>query len=396
MTKSVAVIGGGASAALLLAHLSNRPSAKNLSVDVYDRTGRFGRGVAYSTRHDCHLLNVRAANMSAFAEDKDHFARWAGNRGYKPEDFVPRKLYGHYLSDVIAEAGGVFTISKITQDVVAVKKTDDGFLLTTENGKRHIYDLVVLASGNVRPLRPRLNGRIENYYDDPWSADFTALKKAETIALVGSGLTSVDMVLALHAEKYKGHILVFSRNALLPAPHVSPVAFPSFLAPAEENPSPLALLHTIKQKTKEAAGRNIPWQAVIDSLRVHTNTIWQKWGSEERRQFTKRLLTFWNVHRHRMAPEIAETVNAMQDSGQLKIIKAGVQLIEQGPVVKSTVGDFAVGAVINCLGYRYEEEGRAYDVSGRIGPANFGPLFETTAIPEIRAQAQALAEKLLP
>ena len=107
-------------------------------------------------------------------------------------------------------------------------------------------------------------------------------------------------------------------------------------------------------------------------------------------------MTFWNIHRHRMAPQIAEYAATLQISGQMRLIKAGVQAITKGPVVQSTIGAMPVDAVINCLGYRYDEEGREYEVSDRIGPARFGELFETTAIPEIRAQAHALAAKILP
>ena len=55
----------------------------------------------------------------------------------------------------------------------------------------------------------------------------------------------------------------------------------------------------------------------------------------------------------------------------------------------------AVEAVINCLGYRYQEEGRKFEPTEKIGPARFGDLFETTAIPEVRAQAAEIAARIL-
>lgn len=377
MGRHIAIIGGGASAALLLAHLA-RSGAKDISVDVYDRTGRFSKGIAYSTKHDCHLLNVRAANMSAYQDDKDHFAHWAAARGYAPSDFVPRKLYGQYLAERVEEAAKVLNIRFIEKDI------KDAQELTG-------YDRVVLASGNVRALSPCVGERVNGYYDDPWSVDFAALKNAKEIALVGSGLTAVDAVLALEANGYKGNISIFSRNALLPASHIDPVSYTSFLTAENERLSPLRLLCLIRQTIKQAG---VPWHAVIDSLRPHTNTIWANWSGAERSHFSKRLLTFWNVHRHRMAPQIAATVERLRTEGRLKLIRARVNAVTAGPAIDSAAGYFTADAVINCLGYRYDEAGRAYEGCERIGPANFGALFETTAIPEIRAQAHALAQKI--
>lgn len=389
--RTIAVIGGGASAALLLAHLAQRQD-KGLAIDIYDAKGRFGKGIAYSTQHDCHLLNVRAANMSALHDDKDHFTRWAGLHSYKPTDFVPRKLYGEYLSKMMEDAASKLRVNKITDDVVSSAQGEDGaYYIETGNKKSVRYDGVILASGNVRPLKPRVGQAVQDYYEDPWTADFTALLKTKRIALIGSGLTAVDMALALEAKGYTGKILIFSRNALLPASHVDPVAYPSFLSTGDEKKSPLQLLRLIRATADKA---DVPWQAVIDSLRPHTNVIWGNWNAAQRAQFGKRLMTFWNVHRHRMAPQIAQTIERLRCEGRLEMVRAGVKSVQAGPVVETMAGPVAVDAVINCLGYRYDAEARDYVVSDRLGPSNFGALFETTAIPEIRAQAHALAQKI--
>lgn len=392
--RKIAVIGGGASAALLLAHLSRRPHHHDVSVDIYDRAGRFARGVAYSTRHDCHLLNVRATNMSAFHDDKDHFVRWAAAGGYGPSDFVPRKRYGDYLQEVMTEAAHEMPVRFVEQDVISSMPDDQGYRLRTDAGDAGLYDSVVLASGNVRPLRPRVEDGVDGYCDDPWTADFGMFLNARRIALVGSGLTAVDMVLALREKGYSGEIMIVSRNSLLPAPHVDPVPFEAFLSEFDERQSPLYLLHKIRQ-TVRASGK--PWQAVIDSMRPHTNTIWQNWTDAQRQIFSRRLLTFWNVHRHRMAPQIAQSVQAMLSSGQLRMIRGAVMSVAAGPVVNLSNGDsHRVDSVINCLGYRYDERGDDLAVRHRLGPARFGALFETTAIPEIRSQAYDLAQELVP
>lgn len=379
--KTIAVIGGGASATLLLAHLARQPQNDALHIDVYDQAGAFARGIAYSSPHLCHLLNVRAANMSALADAPDHFAQWAASHGYQPSDFVPRKLYGDYLDEHVQQAGTQLPLSLIHASATSMRD-GNGY---TVNGKR--YDVVVQATGNCRPLRPAMTQPVDGYYDSPWCVDYAQLRHQKTVVLIGSGLSAVDAILALHAHDYAGEIIVLSRRAQFPGVHVLAPAHPAFLTQLPA--TAVGALHAIRQEIKRT---DAPWQTVIDSLRPYTNTIWTHWSADQRQRFRRRLLTIWNIHRHRMAPQIADTLEMLERSGQVRRASASVQRVEAGPVVQTNIGAFPADSVINCLGYRYE----APDVASthQIGPACFGPLFETTAIPEIRSQAAHLAPRI--
>jgi uncharacterized NAD(P)/FAD-binding protein YdhS len=71
----VLIIGGGFSGTMLVVHLlRNSPC---LSVAVVDRGALPGRGIAYSTPHRFHLLNVPAGDMSAWPDAPDDILRWA-------------------------------------------------------------------------------------------------------------------------------------------------------------------------------------------------------------------------------------------------------------------------------------------------------------------------------
>lgn len=393
----LAIVGGGASAVLLLAALAREPTAKGMRIDLYERVpARLGRGIAYSTQHNVHLLNVRAANMSAYEADKDDFALWAGAKGFKPHDFVPRRLFGAYLGEKFEQAKKILNVTIIEADIEAIRKIGKEEYEIGYGNRKRGYTVVVQASGNARPMKPKVAGdEVAWYFDDPWGADFAALGNMRHIALVGSGLTATDMILALYAKNFQGKISVVSRHALLPAAHAAPAAWPSFLTPENYGETPYRLLRRIRAEVEKAAAENVPWQAVVDSLRSHTNPIWDGMTRKTRERFMKRLFTLWNVHRHRMAPQIAQAMDALIKAGRLEMVKASVENIVAGPVVKTSVGDIAADAVINCLGYRYQEEGRKYEPTEKIGPARFGDQFETTAIPEIRAQAAEIAARIL-
>lgn len=388
----LAIIGGGASAAILLTQLSRFPQLAGMRVDVYDRNGAFGRGIAYSTDQKVHLLNVRAAGMSAMADDKEDFVRWAATHGYGAADFVPRMMYGDYLCERMAEAGTKLSINFLSADVTGVRKTGEGYEL--EAGSRLItYKKIIQATGNVKPIRPDVSGEVSGYYDAPWGLDYSAFTKMNDIALIGSGLSAMDAVLALYANGYAGQVKIFSRHNLIPASHITPTPY-NGLADVKgiNKASPYRLLRLLKMH----AGRSsVQWQDVIDAMRPHTNPIWEHWTKSQREKFMKRLFTIWNIHRHRMAPQIMETIQPLITAGRVGFVKASVQGIVAGPSVETKDGSYKADAVINCMGYRYREEGRGFDVTYKIGPPRFGDLFETTAVPEIRQQAAEIIADII-
>src|ERR1700730_15533649 len=103
---TVAIIGGGFSGTILAAQLLQR-SDPSFSVVVVEKTSSVARGLAYGTECRSLLLNVRARNMSAFAEDPHHFLRWAQSNyapATGPGSFLPRAVYGHYVQALLNEA----------------------------------------------------------------------------------------------------------------------------------------------------------------------------------------------------------------------------------------------------------------------------------------------------
>ncbi len=74
--QRVAIIGGGASGTVAAAHLLREPRERPLEIELIDRDGNFGRGVAYGTTDPLHLLNVPAIRMGAVSGKPEHFHRW--------------------------------------------------------------------------------------------------------------------------------------------------------------------------------------------------------------------------------------------------------------------------------------------------------------------------------
>jgi uncharacterized NAD(P)/FAD-binding protein YdhS len=385
--KNIAIIGGGASAALLVSALSRHLNGNEFRIDIYDRAGAFARGIAYSTNQIEHLLNVRAGNMSAYADDSAHFLTWLDGK-YGALDFVPRKIYGDYLSDQIDAASKNLSLNFIQEDVLSCTPVS----IETANGHKS-YDYVIQATGNCVALSCKAEQGIQLYYSSPWNIDYNTLASCKKIVLIGSGLSAIDFILSLNAHNYRGQICVVSRNGLFPGVHADPFSYPPFL---EEAPSTVRkTLQRVRKEIRKAQQENIPWQAVIDSMRGMTNQIWHGWDARQKQLFQSRLFTFWNVHRHRRAPLTQNILTSLRNEGRLENQRAKVMEIVNGPIVLTDKGAIDCDVVINCLGYRYAEAGRDYQPYAALGPAGFGPLLETTAIPEIRAQAYELAVKII-
>ncbi len=469
----MAIVGGGASGTLLAVNLLRQARAP-LRVALVERCGRVGRGLAYSTESACHLLNVPAARMGAFPEDAEHFLRWARQEtpGVAPGDFLPRQRYGQYLEAVLREtvAGappGVH-LEVVPAEVLSLTEEGSRVRLRLSGGGQLEARAAVLALGNALPADLRVpDGGLyasARYHRSPWSSGaLRGVGSKDAVLLIGTGLTMVDTVLSLEERGHRGVIHALSRHGLLPHVHRARVqtAYESpgirdvLRALRQEvlrehagadghlHPIPIrtrAMLRIMRKEVRRATDAGADWRTVVDALRPATVPLWHRLPVDERRRFLRHLRSHWEVHRHRMAPSIGDTVERLRREGRLRLYaarvrgfeleEAGVQarlrprgsardevlrvqhvvnctgpegsitrghpllkeLVEAGRVCPDTLG---MGLATDAHGALVDEGGRASGRLYTLGPPRRGELWETTAIPEIRGQARELAEHLL-
>ncbi|WP_278258610.1 FAD/NAD(P)-binding protein [Nocardioides convexus] len=164
----VAVIGGGASGVLTAINLLVRSDDPALEVVVHEASGIVGRGIAYGTNDQRHLLNVRARHMSAFPDSPSDLLDWAlrTGRSSDPQGFLPRADYAIYLQDRLADVADDRLRVRAGR-VLDVVPAADGFEIVTERS-RSTADAVVLCHGNQppRPLTVAATG--EALPEAPW------------------------------------------------------------------------------------------------------------------------------------------------------------------------------------------------------------------------------------
>jgi uncharacterized NAD(P)/FAD-binding protein YdhS len=448
--RKIAIIGGGFSGSLLAVQLLRSTSPSD-NVMLIERNATFGRGVAYATGNDNHLLNVRAGNMSAFSDRPDHFLDWlqrhpqAGGGGMVTTadrlTFVSRRIYGTYIQDIltseIAGQSGAPRLGLVADEAIALHDTGGGFRVEVAGGRQYDADIVVLAVGNFPP-----EGDEPGYIANPWDPQALAeIRQESAVLLVGTGLTMIDTVISLLDQNHTGPILAISRRGLLPRTHAAVTAIKPVLPAATAPRTVPALMRRIRQEVDRAGADGHNWRAVIDSLRPGTRDLWISLPPAEKRRFLRHVRPWWDVHRHRMAPSVAARIEAARSTGQLTIRRARLgRLVRKGqlvdaellPVFGAPSLHIEVDRVINCAGplgqvqqipspliCRLLEEGlvrpdplgigldvtsegavidRENQISRRlyaVGPITRGVFWEATAVPDIRLHCEALARHVV-
>lgn len=455
--KTIAMIGGGFSGTMTAVNLARFTKA-SLRAVIINCGFPTGRGVAYGTKRPEHLLNVVARNMSALADDPQHFVEWLRTHSEYAdlpdavlrEMFIPRRIYGDYLRALLftysrpvnGQTG--MQIELIHGEAVDVVEHECGGTVVLAGGARIEADKILLATGNQSPATmPAAGGEFRHprYCETPWLDWADRLPdRRESVILLGTGLTMIDAFLTLSSADWQGTIFAVSRNGLLPQSHFRGIEYPSF---PPGDPSKLGLRRLL-DLMEEHCGRLRQMGAnsaiVVDKLRPHTQRIWQDFSLDEKQEFCRRHASRWNVTRHRVAQEIHQRLMAAIADGRLRIVKGMIRNLEEaGSRVRVTVEgpsnscvQLEGGLVINCtgpqagfarsapplfqkllakgmvavddmdMGLRVDADFAVLDRDGSpspllmaMGPLIRGTLWETTAVPELRGQALRIAQLLV-
>jgi uncharacterized NAD(P)/FAD-binding protein YdhS len=451
----VAVVGGGASGTLAAVHLLNAAAAERypLRVALIDRYGRHGLGQAYSTTNPAHLLNAPARQMSALAGDPDHLVHWAGEAAAGGTAFLPRQLYGRYLRETLSQAERqaqpVARVTRVASDVVAIRQTGADPrpgrpgrpLQVVLAGGSIDADVALLATGNLPGMLPFPAARSPRIIADPWAPGaLAAAADGSPVIIVGTGLTMMDLAVAMTSGGRHNAVHAVSRHGLLPRPHREPAAArnPIWLPVISGATEPVRLPELIWQVRSAMAAYPDSWQDVVDALRPSIPSLWRRMPVGDRRLFLRHVARYWEVHRHRVPPATARRITELRCTGQLSVLTGQVTAVsEQAGQVRVQVSEDGRSSVLTAgwlingtgpgadigrtaepllrdlfgsglarpdplrLGIDASPDGAVLDASGvpsrtlfTLGPPLRGLWYETTAIPEIREQAAALARRL--
>jgi uncharacterized NAD(P)/FAD-binding protein YdhS len=452
----VIIVGAGYSGTLVAVHLARADAS--LRIALIERGKNAGRGVAYGTTDAKHLLNVRADQMGAFPDDVGHFYLWlqqhqsnldaAGVTDLRPDAFIPRLVFGDYIQDLLREACERSRCLDLIRDEIVdiTRETDGAFRLLSRDGKQLRGAQIVLAVGNFPPGTHLGNDKATErpwFSNNPYSAEARAeLAEPGDILIIGTGLTSLDVLMSLAPIKREGKIHILSRRGLFPQPHgAAGVTYPPFFDFDHLPRTARELLRRVRRQVRIAAAEGIDWRPVIDSIRPFNQAIWQNLGFLEQKRFLRCLRSFWDIHRHRCAPQILAVKEQLEAANRLICHRGNIldfRPVEnhvevtyrpRGTQEKRTI---VVRQVLSCTGpepdYRKlddslvhhllerdllapdplrmgaytDQEGRVLNQAGEpihrlytLGSSRMGSLYESIAVPELRGQARDVAKHIL-
>ena len=308
-----------------------------------------------------------------------------------------------------------------------------GWSLEFDDGSVLEAAAIALAIGNQEPEALRaFQGTGRQFIANPWGAEARAA--VEELAatggdalLVGTGLTMVDLVLSLDAAGHRGGIVALSRRGQSPRGHAD---FEPVTVDAHEVPH--ANLGAIWRWLRRLSAK-VGWRAAVDSLRPHSHVLWQSLDTNEQRQFLRHARPWWDVHRHRIAPEVAATVARLVGEERLRIMAGRVVAATETPGAievelrrrgADATQPMSFAYAFNCtgplhsiertrdpllrsildthhakpdqlgIGLKVDENSRAGERLWALGPLTKGRYWEIIAVPDIREQAAIVAEDI--
>lgn len=376
------------------------------------------------------------------------------DRTFIANSFLPRKLYGTYLCSIWEnnlEAARLkqIRITLIDNFVVDLDTDGDRIVITLDNESIVEVNECVIATGNHVPGNPSIKNAdfysSKRYFQNPWKIESVInVEDSLPVLIMGNGLTMVDTVLGLLEHGFKGKIYSISPNGFNILPHRhGGLKYTKLTEELGDTPSLFDLVRLFNKHIKSVREYGVSSEPVIDSLRPYTQKIWQSFSDREKSIFMSRLRHLWGVARHRIPLHSHDKMQQLRIDRRLHI-RSGriIDLTETGQSVIAEYFDkkegvskkVEVSRVINCtgpdtnlmnrdksflkncllrgtlcqdnlkLGIRadtdsfqiLDQEGIPHKNLYTIGSNLKGDLWESTAVNELRGQAERLAERISP
>lgn len=342
---TIAILGGGLSGAAVAYHLAQKQLA--VRIVVIEPRATLGAGLAYSATDPAHRLNVPDRKMTLRSDVPDDYARWSRGRA-APEDIAPdgdiftaRAGFGAYVADQMAPLLRDGRVRHLRLWARLVERTAGRYDIALSDGTWLRADMLVLALSHPKPHLPR---EIEMLTADPGlirdplaQGALDEIGPGDRLAIIGNGLTALDVVATLGKRGFHGQITSISRHGWRSKPH-GPTQ-PETLADFARDPAPtaLALLQRIRRALAVDAALGLTWHAVFDRLRGQGPAIWGALNDTERLRLIRHLRSLWDIHRFRIAPQTALAAADLTARGQLETLAARLISAQGGADLTLTI-----------------------------------------------------------
>ncbi|HCX1019078.1 TPA: FAD/NAD(P)-binding protein, partial [Staphylococcus aureus] len=226
----VAIIGMGTAGVSVLRELVKHPKFNQLDIDLYDDKVNMGQGVPFQNDSSELLINMPSKKMSLNLDDETEFWKWYKQQtdfNFDEPAYLPRFVFGHYMKSYLSmftkKYPNISTNYNKVQEIYTNSNIDETnltyYICTTNSGQSwQAYDYVFLTCGTFAYHDPyNLKGK-KGYIATPYPTYNTLdeVNELDDIAIIGTGLASLDVVRYVAAHHPKLPITMTSRSAHLP------------------------------------------------------------------------------------------------------------------------------------------------------------------------------------
>ena len=452
----IIVLGAGFTGSALTAQLSRQAGAGTRILFAGDEDAL---GLAYGAAAPMHLLNVAAGRMSMWPDQPDDFVHWLAANGHAgeqeiqgvplPERYIPRAIYGQYVHDrlCMAIAAASAHIARRTAQATRLDRDGAAWRVSFSDGTAASARDVAFCLGNQAGALPLPTsaigkGALDRIITNPWRDSRMAdVGPDDRVLVIGTGLTMVDFALQREHDGHTGQTIAVSRRGLLPEVHAL-CAEPGIATPGIECPSTLQdLTRLIRSTIAQAGATGGDWRPIVDGLRPETQCLWQTLSPAEQSRFLRHLGAHWGVARHRMPPIAGQRLTAMQRAGQFDTLSGRIANVSTADGRLAVTLNLRGGKpprreqvdwIVNCTGPGRDpartgnplllallEAGIAHSDGLRLGlatdgqdqvvgpdgqpqpglyalgPVAMGRLYEIVAVPDLRGQCAAVAQRIV-
>ncbi|NWE51568.1 FAD/NAD(P)-binding protein, partial [Brevundimonas sp. P7753] len=202
--------------------------------------------------------------------------------------------------------------------------------------------------------------------------------------------------------------------------------------PPEALAGPLSARLATARRLAETHG----WRRLMEAYRPITLDLWRTAADAERARFLRHLRPWWDVHRHRLAPEIAAELDRLLVERRLTVRAGRIRNVEAfartaalhlttrdgpqtlsapwlidctgpghdattAPLTADLIAQGRARLAASGLGLDLDQAGRVLHADGTpdldlyvLGPPARAAFWETVAVPDIRQRIEALAARL--
>ena len=215
----IAIVGAGMAGIGTLRYYIDHVENPDMEIYMFDDSNAAGTGYPFGPDDDALLLNQRLKKMTlAPWDDKKEYVKYLkkNNPDLLKHEFITRPEFGEYSKDVFSEYvkdSRVTFVPTVVDDIDVIEKT---YIIHAD--EKYEVDIVHLCIGQLPQTDIYNLKEIDNYIATPFPIERNSevLLNAKSVGVIGTNLTSLDIIMYLHHNNYKNDILVTSRSGTVP------------------------------------------------------------------------------------------------------------------------------------------------------------------------------------